>query len=159
MTGPTRQNRCDRARVWAAQAPDGELAVLERRLLDAHLGHCAACRGFAARVAEVAAELRAAADERPVRRFVLPATKIRRSAAIRIRGVASMAAVAAMTLGIAVQAPFVSDGQRPAAPRDIAPAEVDDAELHTLRLLRQEALLNRASYPDRHSGTFGTQPA
>jgi hypothetical protein len=64
-----------------------------------------------------------------------------------------------MTLGIAVQAPLVSDGKRPAAPREFAPAEVDDAEQHTIRLLRQEALLSRAAYPERPSGTFGTQPA
>jgi predicted anti-sigma-YlaC factor YlaD len=159
VTGSTRQNRCDRTRAWAALAPDGELAVLERRLLEAHLGHCEVCRDFAVRVAEVSADLRAAAAERPARRFVLPAAKVRRSAAIRVRGVASMVAVAAMTLGIAVQAPFVSDGRRPVAPRDFAPAEVDDAKLHTLRLLRQEALLRRATYPDRPSGPFGSQPA
>ena len=70
-----------------------------------------------------------------------------------------MMTIAAMTLGIAVQAPLVSDGKRPAAPRELAPAEVDDAEQHTIRLLRQEALLSRAAYPDRPSGTFGTQPA
>jgi predicted anti-sigma-YlaC factor YlaD len=158
VTGTTRESRCDRTRAWAALAPDGELAVLERRLLDAHLGHCAACRGFTLRVAEVAAELRAATATQPARQFMLPAAKIR-SAHVRTRRVASIAAVAAMTLGIAVQAPLVSDGKRPAAPREFAPAEVDDAEQHTIRLLRQEALLSRAAYPERPSGTFGTQPA
>jgi hypothetical protein len=149
VTGTTRESRCDRTRAWAALAPDGELAVLERRLLDAHLGHCAACRGFT---------LRVAAATQPARQFMLPAAKIR-STHVRTRRVASIAAVAAMTLGIAVQAPLVSDGKRPAAPREFAPAEVDDAEQHTIRLLRQEALLSRAAYPERPSGTFGTQPA
>jgi anti-sigma factor RsiW len=49
--------------VWAALAPDGELAVLERRLLDAHLAHCARCRAFAQQVAAVAAAVRGAAAE------------------------------------------------------------------------------------------------
>ena len=64
MTVTTRESRCERTRTWAALAPDGELAVLERRLLDAHLANCLACRSFADDVAAIAAELRAAAAER-----------------------------------------------------------------------------------------------
>ena len=55
---------CERARTWAALAPDGELSELERKLLDAHLQRCAACGHFAVEVAAVAAELRAAAPQR-----------------------------------------------------------------------------------------------
>ena len=51
---------CDRARAWAALAPDGELSELERKLLGSHLDRCDACADFAVRVAAVAAELRAA---------------------------------------------------------------------------------------------------
>ena len=63
VSGGTRESRCERAQVWAALAPDGELAVLERRLLDAHLAHCARCRAFAQQVAAVAAAVRGAAAE------------------------------------------------------------------------------------------------
>jgi len=61
--GATHESRCERALAWAALAPDEELAVIERRLLDAHLAHCARCRAFAQQVAAVAAALRGAAAE------------------------------------------------------------------------------------------------
>jgi len=121
--------------------PDGELSLLERRLLDAHLGHCAACRSFANRVAEIAAELREAAAERPSRRLVLPAAPIRRSAYARVRSVASLAAVAAMAVGIAAQAPVPVARERPPARLGAAPAEVEDAEQRAIRFFRRDAQL------------------
>jgi hypothetical protein len=159
VNGTTRQSRCERTRAWAALAPDGELAVLERRLLDAHLAHCAACRSFADDVAAIAAELRAAAAERSARRLVLPAAPARRSAGARVRAVASVAAVAVMALGIAARTPFASDAERPSSIPRVAPADVEDAELHTLRLFRQEALMSRSASPAGQSGTFGNRPA
>ena len=159
MSIVVRESRCERARAWAALAPDGELALLERRLLDAHLANCAACRRYATLVATIATELRAAAAERPARRVVLPAAPVRRSIYVRLRYAGSIAAVAAMALGIAAQAPLPDDGDRPAPPRGAAPAEVDDAEQHTIRLLRREALLAAPGYPDRPATAFGTRPA
>ena len=81
VTVSARETRCERTRTWAALAPDGELAVLERRLLDAHLANCLACRSFADDVAAIAAELRAAAAERTARLTVLPAAPMRRTGA------------------------------------------------------------------------------
>jgi ferric-dicitrate binding protein FerR (iron transport regulator) len=150
-------SRCERARAWAALAPDGELAMLESRLLEAHLAHCADCRSFAEQVTAIAAELRAAAVERSSRRLVLPAAPGRRAPA-RVRSVASVAAVAAMAVGIAMQAPL-GDPERPSGPPAAAPADVDDAELHTIRLLRREAMLAGLARSERASGTFGNQPA
>ena len=158
MTAVTEESRCDRARSWAALAPDGELAMLESRLLEAHLAHCAACRSFAREVAAIAAELRAAAAERSSRRLVLPTAPPRRPASTRVRGVASIAAVAAMAFGIAIQAP-VGDPEPPARPPAAAPAAVDDAELHTIRLLRREAILDGMAPSGRASSAFGNQPA
>jgi hypothetical protein len=151
-------SRCERARAWAALAPDGELAMLESRLLEAHLAHCAGCRSFAEQVTGIAAELRAAAVERSSRRVVLPAAPARRSAPARVRSVASVAAVAAMALGIAMRAPL-GDPERPSGPPAAAPADVYDAELHTIRLLRREAMLAGLARSERASGTFGNQPA
>jgi hypothetical protein len=151
-------SRCERARAWAALAPDGELAMLESRLLDAHLALCADCRSFAEQVAALAAELRAAALERSSRRLVLSAAPARPSASARVRSVASVAAVAAMALGIAMQAP-IGEPERPSGPPAAAPAEVDDAELHAIRLLRHEAMLTGIARSGRASGTFGNQPA
>jgi predicted anti-sigma-YlaC factor YlaD len=154
-----RGSRCERARAWAALEPDGELGVLERRLLDAHLDNCAACRCFATLVANVAAELRAAAAERPSRHVVLPAAPVRRSVYVRLRSAGAFAAVAAMALGLATQAPLRSDGDGSAVPREAAPTDVEDGEQRTIRLLRREALLATPGYPDRPSRAFGTQPA
>jgi anti-sigma factor RsiW len=159
VNGTTRESRCERTRAWAALAPDGELAVLERRLLDAHLANCTACRSFADDVAAIAAELRAAAAERSRRRLTMPVAPLRRSAGARVRAVASVAAVATMALGIADRTPYVDDAQRPSRASKATPADVADAELHTLRLLRREASLARLASPGRPSGSFGNQPA
>ena len=159
MSVVARESRCERARARAALAPDGELALLERRLLDAHLANCAGCRRFATLVARVAAELRAAAAERPSRRVVLPALAVRRSASVRLRHAGSVAAVAAMALGIATQAPLPRDGGGSAVPRGAAPADVEGAEQRTIRLLRREALLAAPGYPDRPARAYGNQPA
>jgi predicted anti-sigma-YlaC factor YlaD len=59
MTAETGQ-LCARARFWASLRLDGELSELESALLDAHLGHCAACReaatGFAASTSALRSE-------------------------------------------------------------------------------------------------------
>jgi len=159
VTASTRETRCERTRTWAALAPDGELAVLERRLLDAHLVHCIACRSFADDVAAIAAELRAAAAERAARRVVLPVAPIRRTAARRLRAGTSVAAVAAMALGIAVRTPLAEHGDRPSRTPRATPADVARAELHTIRLFRQEEQMRGIVSPDRPSGAFGNQPA
>lgn len=159
MTTSVRATRCERTRVWAALAPDGELAVLERRLLDAHLAHCAGCSSFAADVSAIAADLRAAAAVQSRRRLVLPAAPGRRSAGSRLRAVASVAAVAAMALGIAARTPYVDDAERPASTSRAAPADVAEAELRTLRMLRREASMSGIASPARPSGAFGNQPA
>jgi hypothetical protein len=159
VTGAVPESRCERARTWAALAPDGELALLERRLLDAHLAHCGACACFADLVAEVAAELRAAAAEQPSRRVVLPPAPVRRSAYARVRTAGTLTAVAAMALGIAAQSPLPSRAEPPTSPRAAAPERVEEAEQQTIRLLRREAMLAAPGYPDRPARAFGTRPA
>ena len=96
---------CERARTWAALAPDGELSELERKLLDAHVQRCPACAHFALDVAAVAAELRAAQLQPLPRPLSVPIWR-RRPAYARVRAVGAAAAVAAMALGIAARAPL-----------------------------------------------------
>jgi hypothetical protein len=96
---------CERARSWAALAPDGELSELERKLLDAHLQRCAACGQFAVEVAHIAAELREAAL-RPLPRPVRIPSWRRRPVYARLRTVGAAAAVAVMALGVASRAPL-----------------------------------------------------
>jgi len=107
---------CERARTWAALAPDGELSELERKLLDAHLQRCAACGHFAVEVAAVAAELRAAVPQPLPRPLVVPIWR-RRPVYARVRAVGAAAAVAVMALGIAARAPLSSDSKSFDAPR------------------------------------------
>lgn len=96
---------CERARGWAALAPDGELSELERKLLQSHLGHCPACARFAQQVAAVAAELRQAALEPLPRPVSVPVWRRRRVYA-RMRTVGAAAAVAVMAVGVASRAPL-----------------------------------------------------
>lgn len=96
---------CERARTWAALAPDGELSELERKLLDAHVQRCAACAQFAIDVAAVAAELRSAALQPLPRPLALPIWR-RRPVYARFRAVGAAAAVAVMALGVASRAPL-----------------------------------------------------
>jgi len=96
---------CERARTWAALAPDGELSELERKLLDAHLQRCSPCAHFALDVAAIAAELRAAAPQPLPRPLSVPVWR-RRPVYARVRAVGAAAAVAAMALGIASRGPI-----------------------------------------------------
>jgi predicted anti-sigma-YlaC factor YlaD len=98
---------CERARAWAALAPDGELSELERKLLDSHLQRCAACGSFAVEVAAIAAELRHAALQPLPRPVSVPIWR-RRPLYVRVRAVGTAAAVALMALGIASRAPLPS---------------------------------------------------
>jgi hypothetical protein len=158
VTPDLRHHRCDRARAWAALAPDNELSQLEQHLLDAHLVRCAPCRFFADEVAAIAIELREATPKTPARAIALPSVHVRRSVYARVRAVGAVAAVAAMAVGIASRAPLPpEEGRR--APLDVSPAQVEAAELLTIRQLRREALLTTQSYPDRPARAFGDQPA
>ena len=62
---------CERARRWASLRADDELSELESALLDAHLGRCLPCRGFAEAAEEVATALRTARLERPPKPLAL----------------------------------------------------------------------------------------
>ena len=64
-----------------------------------------------------------------------------------------------MAFAIAIQQPGVGEGPTRVPPPQTPPADVQDAELRALRLLRREALLE-ATFTDRTpSGACGNQPA
>ena len=65
----------------------------------------------------------------------------------------------AIALGIAARTPFVEERDRPQRTPRVAPADVVQAELHTLRLLRQEAQRGAIGPLGTPSGAFGNQPA
>ncbi len=158
MTGFATGALCERARSWAALAPDNELSELERKLLDSHLARCAGCSGFAVRVAAVANALR---NERlqPLRYPVSVPSWRRRTAFARMRAVSAVAAVAAIALGIASRAPLPSDGRSEALQlhQPVAPGVDVRVEGDELRDVRRVLLASSAvATPSRH---FGNQPA
>ena len=108
MMSQARGVLCDRARAWAALAPDGELSELERKLLGSHLDRCDDCADFAVRVAAVAAELRAALLQPLPRPVSVPVWR-RRPVYARVRTVGAAAAVALMAFGVAARAPLPAD--------------------------------------------------
>ena len=92
-----RGSTCERARYWAALAPDGELSGMEQRLLDAHLARCAECAAFAADVMGATEALRAAPYEEAPFRVRVPAPSRRRArrAPAVTAGIGVAAAIAA----------------------------------------------------------------
>lgn len=145
---------CERARAWAALAPDGELSELERKLLGSHLARCPACAGFSVEVAAVAAELRSAAAQPLARPVALP-SRHRRTAYARFRAVGAAAAVAVMAVGIASRAPLATDDRRP-VPRVVDFSGGDQAELRNLRSAALAAERELRSGPALRGGS---QPA
>ncbi len=104
--------RCERARQSASLALDGELSELETRLLERHVGECAACREWAASIEETAALVRAAPLEQPTEVFV----PRRRVASPVRRRVAIAAVVAAAVLGTLLGALLGRPDESPKAP-------------------------------------------
>jgi hypothetical protein len=146
MAGYPNAVLCERARTWAALAPDGELSELERKLLDSHLQRCAECGYFAVQVAAVAAELRRAALQPLPRPVSVPVWR-RRPAYARVRAVGAAAAVAVMALGVASRAPLApSADDSSGLPRvtnfaNTAPAR--EVELMTRRAENDQAAATR----------------
>lgn len=133
---------CERARAWAALAPDGELSELERKLLDSHLQRCRACARFAVQVAAVARELREAALHPLPRPITIPVWS-RRPVYVRIRTAGAAAAVALMALGIASRAPLAPSERRtlelPRVTNFANKAPAREVELITRRTENDEA--------------------
>jgi hypothetical protein len=137
---------CERARVLAALAPDGELSELERRGLRSHLRGCRSCARFARGVERVSALVRAEELVRPSMPATVPHVVRRRTAlAVRIRPAAAAAAVALMALGIASRGPLEMDG-RDSGSRSTG-TQFASQEPTTLRALRQDALLQVDAEP------------
>jgi predicted anti-sigma-YlaC factor YlaD len=139
---PGRNVGCERARLWASLAPDGELSELEQHSLWLHLHDCDSCSRFAREVAGVALLVRSEALERPSVMTVVPrALPRRRSIVTRARPIAAAAAVALMALGVASRAPLPVDerdsGLRPSA-TTVAP---EHEMMRSLRDLRQGAFV------------------
>lgn len=137
---------CERARRWAALAPDGSLSSFERRLLDTHLARCAACAEFAAGVAAAAEAIRGAALVELPYPISIPSRR-RRLAAGALAPVAAAAAVVLLTLSVG----SVDLRSRPAPSSGdllVVVAQPTDGrrELRELREARREQLVAAANH-------------
>jgi len=122
---------CERARVWAALLPDGELSQFEKRILEVHLARCAECARHAEQVAAIVAVVRETPSEsmqspvEVVRRPRLGWGSVRRLAV----GGTAAAAAAAVALSIAVgvdRAPQQTNNPSPPLIVVGTPQSVDD---------------------------------
>ena len=158
MTPPVTPPLCDRARSWAAVAPDGELSELEGTLLRSHLARCGSCSRFASDVAAIADALRAASLEPLSRPLTIP-TWQRRRALARLRTIGSAAAVGVMALGIASRAPVANSDRKPVEPPQVGGFSGDQAELQLLRRERREANADAEALRNISARRFGDRPA
>jgi predicted anti-sigma-YlaC factor YlaD len=90
--GADRSSECERARVRVSLGLDGELSELEQASLQAHVGSCAECAGFARDVIALTKELRKAPLERPA--GLVAEQPRRRGAGVRVLQIGAAAAAA-----------------------------------------------------------------
>jgi anti-sigma factor RsiW len=144
---------CDRSREWAAFALDGELSLLEERLLDAHLARCAECERFARDIGSVTEALRAEPLEYPASAIALPTgARGRRISSWRLATAGKAAAVAAVAVGaFSVGTHSSSDVREVTPPRPVivdgATATSAQDEPEELRAYRYIALLEEKNGP------------
>src|SRR5215204_4052519 len=97
---------CERARSWAALAPDREISELERKLLDRHLAACESCRAFAHEVDAVTMLIRTEELVPLTHPISVPHWRRHVGLTARLGSLGAAAAVALMAIGIASRAPL-----------------------------------------------------
>ena len=156
---------CGRARRWAALAPDGELSLLETRLLQAHIQRCPGCARVAADIEAISVAIRSAPLEAPSAQVALPV--LRRatffSRVPSMRSVGQLAAIAVGGLLAFTVGSWSSD--ETAATLPVRPIVIDqtdfaavDAEPAELRAFRRAELLSETSVEPRVGVHPGPQP-
>ena len=128
---PISESHCDRVRQWSSLRVDGELSELEDVLLEKHLGGCADCRSFEAKLRSTAQILRASPVEAPAVAF----GRLPRRPAVRFP-VSRRLAVAAVAVAAALGSLVGSQLNRP-APLPKQPAPQVSWLTHDLTQLRQ----------------------
>jgi hypothetical protein len=138
-----RRAACTRSREWASLRLDGELSMLERRMLDGHLDRCPDCRAFAERVTAVSGLMRESVLEAPV--HTVDVSVFRRSRRVHatrttLRSAAAAAAVAC-AVGAGIMLPV--GGDDPSSPGLLIVVADDAEDTNEGEILRQE----RAAVP------------
>ncbi len=145
---------CERSREWESRRSDGELSMIENRLLDAHLAHCVECRTFAETLTDVTVVLRSTPLERPTLGFDLAGSRRARrrqrlGSAVQASGVAAAVLV---VFGLGVLMPHPSNDQPDRAP---VGAVVGTSGPNDGELLRIERAGNPHARIDAVSRSFG----
>lgn len=130
---------CLQARGAVSARLDGPLGELDALRLDAHLGACADCRGYAAEVAAITGLLRAAPLQQPDRPMFAPVVR-RRRPVVR----AQLAAAAVVLLAVATGSSFalgraIGGHSSPTAtatgPAEMLSLQVDSTRQHLLAMI------------------------
>ena len=147
---------CGRARRWAALAPDGELSLLELRLLQAHTQRCPGCARVAADIEAISDAIRSAPLESPSAQVALPVLHRARflNRTPSVRSIGQLAAVAVGGLLAFTVGSWSSDetvATLPVRPivienTDFASVAAEPAEL---RAFRRAELLSETSVDPR----------
>jgi predicted anti-sigma-YlaC factor YlaD len=131
---------CEQIRGAISESLDGELSQVESARLEAHLGHCAACRAYSADAAHTARLLRHAPLETLDFPITLPS---RRLAMARRLQVAAAAAALVATVGLSAVVGSVGGG---GSSLSVGSASASRAQPTNLRFAEQELrMLYRAS--------------
>ncbi len=142
--GQLSSTACDRTRGYVSASLDGELSQVEGARLETHLASCAACRAYAADVAESSRLLRETALEELDFPIVLPR---RRLAVARKLQVAAAAAAIAAAVGLSTVVGTTSQSGRPST--SAAPLGAQSVSLRfpegELKMLHRASLRNQLS--------------
>jgi len=131
---------CEQIRGAISESLDGELSQVERARLEAHLGHCAACRAYSADVARTARLLREAPLETLDFPIALPSRRLAIAGRMQV-GAAAAALVVTVSLSAVVGSVGGGDSGLSASS-----ASASSAQPAKLRFTEQELrMLYRAS--------------
>ena len=130
---------CERARNRVSLGLDGELSQVEKALVRAHIGRCAACAGFARDLDGLTEHIRGTPLVHPRRRDLerrhMPAR--RRSSGMRVLRVSAVLAAVAAAAGLGSLAGSLSSrGPAHVSSRQFAPPELRVAAVSVFRTQR-----------------------
>lgn len=141
---------CERARNRVSLGLDGELSQVEKALLRAHVGRCAACAGFARELGGLTEQIRRTPLVHPQRGAYEPmdVPVRRRSSGMRVLRLSAAVAAVAVAAGLGSLAGSLSSrGPAHVASRQFAPRELRVAAVSIFRPQRLPGTRIQTSAP------------
>jgi predicted anti-sigma-YlaC factor YlaD len=134
----TRTSVCERSREWVSLQLDGELSMLERRMLDVHLERCPGCRAFSDQVTGITGLVRIAEAEVPTRSIHVAVRRHPRNLGVTRRVMRSATAAAAIACAVAIGVVLPFGGGNDVSPGLLVVVPVDAEVVNDGEILRQE---------------------